>query len=143
MAVLAGGRGAGRRLPRARIPVTGGNVSFYNQTGDVPIHPTPVVAVLGVIDDVARRVPSGWQDPGDNVYLLGTTSLELDGSAWARRGARPPRRAPPVVDLGREKALGALLAAAATRASSTPRTTSPTAGWRRRWSSRACASASG
>lgn len=57
------------------IPVTGGNVSFYNQTGDVPIHPTPVVAVLGTIDDVARRVPSGWQDPGDNVYLLGTTAL--------------------------------------------------------------------
>jgi phosphoribosylformylglycinamidine synthase len=95
------------------IPVTGGNVSFYNQTGDVPIHPTPVVAVLGTIDDVARRVPSGWQDPGDNVYLLGTTSLELDGSAWAgvvhgHLGGRPPE-----VDLAREKALGSLLAAAA------------------------------
>ncbi|MEY4311108.1 MAG: hypothetical protein RLZ71_1034, partial [Actinomycetota bacterium] len=46
------------------IPVTGGNVSFYNQTGDVAIHPTPVVGVLGVIDDVARRIPSGWQDEG-------------------------------------------------------------------------------
>jgi phosphoribosylformylglycinamidine synthase len=41
------------------IPVTGGNVSFYNQTGDVAILPTPVVGVLGVIDDVARRVRSG------------------------------------------------------------------------------------
>jgi phosphoribosylformylglycinamidine synthase II len=95
------------------IPVTGGNVSFYNQTGDVPIHPTPVVAVLGTIDDVARRVPSGWQDPGDNIYLLGTTSLELDGSAWAgvvhgHLGGRPP-----VVDLEREKALAGLLAAGA------------------------------
>jgi len=95
------------------IPVTGGNVSFYNQTGEVPIHPTPVVAVLGVIDDVARRVPSGWQDAGDNLYLLGTTALELDGSAWAgvvhgHLGGRPP-----AVDLGREKELGSLLAAAA------------------------------
>jgi len=95
------------------IPVTGGNVSFYNQTGEVPIHPTPVVAVLGVIDDVARRVPSGWQDAGDNLYLLGTTSLELDGSAWAgvvhgHLGGRPP-----AVDLTRERALGELLAAAA------------------------------
>jgi phosphoribosylformylglycinamidine synthase len=95
------------------IPVTGGNVSFYNQTGDVPIHPTPVVAVLGTIDDVARRVPSGWQDPGDNVYLLGTTVLELDGSAWAgvvhgHLGGRPP-----AVDLPREKALAGLLAAGA------------------------------
>jgi phosphoribosylformylglycinamidine synthase len=95
------------------IPVTGGNVSFYNQTGDVPIHPTPVVAVLGTIDDVARRVPSGWQDAGDNLYLLGTTALELDGSAWAglvhgHLGGRPP-----AVDLAREKSLGELLAAAA------------------------------
>jgi phosphoribosylformylglycinamidine synthase len=95
------------------IPVTGGNVSFYNQTGEVPIYPTPVVAVLGTIDDVARRVPSGWQDAGDNLYLLGTTSLELDGSAWAgivhgHLGGRPP-----AVDLEREKALGGLLAAAA------------------------------
>ncbi|WP_294179914.1 phosphoribosylformylglycinamidine synthase subunit PurL [uncultured Schumannella sp.] len=95
------------------IPVTGGNVSFYNQTGDVPIHPTPVVAVLGTIDNVARRVPSGWQDAGDNLYLLGTTALELDGSAWAgvvhdHLGGRPPK-----VDLAREKDLGELLAAGA------------------------------
>ncbi|MDI2098388.1 phosphoribosylformylglycinamidine synthase subunit PurL [Ruicaihuangia caeni] len=95
------------------IPVTGGNVSFYNQTGDVPIHPTPVVAVLGVIDDVARRIPSGWQDAGDNIYLLGTTALELDGSAWSgvihdHLGGRPP-----AVDLAREKQLAQLIAAGA------------------------------
>ena len=66
------------------IPVTGGNVSFYNQSGDVAIYPTPVVGVLGVIDDVARRIPSGWQDDGNNIYLLGTTFDELDGSAWAK-----------------------------------------------------------
>ncbi|MCW4385537.1 phosphoribosylformylglycinamidine synthase subunit PurL [Salinibacterium sp. SYSU T00001] len=95
------------------IPVTGGNVSFYNQTGDVPIHPTPVVAVLGVIDDVARRVPSGWQDEGNNIYLLGTTRDELDGSAWAgvihdHLGGRPP-----VVDLAGEKQLAELLHSAA------------------------------
>ncbi|PFG30357.1 phosphoribosylformylglycinamidine synthase subunit PurL [Paramicrobacterium agarici] len=94
------------------IPVTGGNVSFYNQTGDTPIFPTPVVGVLGVIDDVARRVPSGWQDEGDNIYLLGTTRTELSGSAWAgtvhgHLGGRPPK-----VDLQREKDLAALLHAA-------------------------------
>jgi phosphoribosylformylglycinamidine synthase len=95
------------------VPVTGGNVSFYNQTGDVPIHPTPVVAVMGVIDDVGRRVPSGWQDSGDNLYLLGTTELELDGSAWAgvvhgHLGGRPP-----AVKLAHEKQLAGLLSAAA------------------------------
>jgi len=98
------------------IPVTGGNVSFYNQTGDQPIHPTPVVAVLGVIDDVGRRTPSGWQDDGHNIYLLGTTAEELDGSAWSgvvhnHLGGRPP-----VVDLGREVALGGLLHAASKEA---------------------------
>jgi len=91
------------------IPVTGGNVSFYNQTGDVAIHPTPVVGVLGVIDDVARRIPSGWQDSGHNIYLLGVTRDELDGSAWAgvihdHLGGKPP-----VVDLAGEKALADLL----------------------------------
>ncbi|MEN9343108.1 MAG: hypothetical protein RIR24_695, partial [Actinomycetota bacterium] len=91
------------------IPVTGGNVSFYNQTGDVAIHPTPVVGVLGVIDDVARRIPSGWQDAGNNIYLLGVTRDELDGSVWAdvihdHLGGRPP-----VVDLAHEAALADLL----------------------------------
>ena len=66
-------------------PVTGGNVSFYNQTGDVPILPTPVVGVLGVIDDVTRRTPSGFASAGDAVYLLGDTQDELAGSAWAAR----------------------------------------------------------
>ncbi len=95
------------------IPVTGGNVSFYNQTGDVPIHPTPVVAVLGVIDDVAKRVPSGWQDEGNNIYLLGVTREELDGSAWAGTVHGHLGGHPPIVDLAQEKKLAALLAAGA------------------------------
>ena len=93
-------------------PVTGGNVSFYNQTGDVPIHPTPLVGVLGIIDDVSRRIPSGWQDEGQNIYLLGVTATELSGSAWAdtvhgHLGGRPP-----AVDLAAEKRLAGLIAAA-------------------------------
>jgi phosphoribosylformylglycinamidine synthase II len=91
------------------IPVTGGNVSFYNQTGDVAIHPTPVVGVLGVIDDVARRVPSGWQDQGNNIYLLGTTRDELDGSVWSEVIHQHLGGKPPVVNLAGEKALAELL----------------------------------
>jgi len=94
------------------VPVTGGNVSFYNQTGDQPIFPTPVVGVLGIIDDVARRIPSGWQDAGENIYLLGVTATELSGSAWAdtvhgHLGGRPP-----AVDLAQEKKLADLIHAA-------------------------------
>ncbi len=93
------------------VPVTGGNVSLYNQTGSTAIHPTPVVGVLGTIDDVAKRIPSGWQDDGLNLYLLGTTALELDGSAWAgvvhdHLGGRPP-----AVRLEAERDLAGLLAA--------------------------------
>ena len=91
------------------IPVTGGNVSFYNQTGDVAIHPTPVVGVLGVIDDVARRVPSGWQDAGHNIYLLGITRDELDGSVWSEVLHDHLGGKPPIVDLAAEKALADLL----------------------------------
>jgi len=91
------------------VPVTGGNVSLYNQTGDTPIHPTPVVGVLGIIDDVARRVPSGWQDVGENLYLLGTTRDELDGSAWAEAVHQHLGGLPPRVDLDAERQLAELL----------------------------------
>ncbi|MCI4012752.1 phosphoribosylformylglycinamidine synthase subunit PurL [Brevibacterium sp. ZH18] len=91
------------------IPVTGGNVSLYNQTGGVAIHPTPVVGVLGVFDDVTRATPSGWKEPGQTIYMLGTTEAELDGSAWAdvtagHLGGVPPQYKPQV-----EKELGEIL----------------------------------
>ncbi|MGW9113501.1 phosphoribosylformylglycinamidine synthase subunit PurL [Microbacterium sp. NPDC055683] len=94
------------------VPVTGGNVSFYNQTGDTPIHPTPVVGVLGIVDDVARRIPSGWQDAGENIYLLGVTKEELSGSAWAEVVHSHLGGRPPAVDLEGEKRLAGLIAAA-------------------------------
>jgi phosphoribosylformylglycinamidine synthase II len=94
------------------IPVTGGNVSLYNQTGETAILPTPVVAVLGVIDDVTRRTPTGFVAPDETVLLLGETREELSGSEWAHvvhghLGGTPPR-----VDLAAEQALGSLLAEA-------------------------------
>ncbi|MBT1035718.1 phosphoribosylformylglycinamidine synthase subunit PurL [Canibacter sp. lx-45] len=91
------------------VPVTGGNVSLYNQTDQTPIHPTPVVGVLGIIDDVARRVPSGWQDQGENLYLLGVTKDELDGSAWADAVHNHLGGTPPKVDLAAESQLAGLL----------------------------------
>ncbi|WP_036517414.1 phosphoribosylformylglycinamidine synthase subunit PurL [Nocardioides sp. J54] len=77
------------------VPVTGGNVSLYNQTGETAILPTPVVAVLGVIEDVRRRTPSVFQVSGDVVVQLGSTHEELSGSEWAHvvhghLGGRPP-----------------------------------------------------
>jgi phosphoribosylformylglycinamidine synthase subunit PurL len=93
-------------------PVTGGNVSLYNQTGDVAIHPTPVVAVLGVIDDVARRTPIAFTDEGHLVYLLGDTREEFGGSAWSQVVHDHLGGMPPAVDLDRERLLGEILIAA-------------------------------
>ncbi|MBS45492.1 MAG: phosphoribosylformylglycinamidine synthase II [Nocardioides sp.] len=98
------------------VPVTGGNVSLYNSTGGNAILPTPVVAVLGVIDDVATRTPSGFRsvegdDPGDRVLLLGSTAEELSGSEWAHVAHGHLGGHPPAVDLAGEQALSRVLAA--------------------------------
>jgi len=95
------------------VPVTGGNVSLYNQTGTTPIYPTPVVAVMGVIDTVERRLPSGWQDDGENLYLLGDTKAELDGSLWAQVVHDHLGGIPPLPDMAAEKALAGVMVAAA------------------------------
>ncbi len=95
------------------IPVTGGNVSFYNQTGSTAIHPTPVVGVLGVIDDVRRRIPTALGTmPDETLLLLGDTRDEFDGSIWAQVSADHLGGLPPSVDLDRERMLADVLSAA-------------------------------
>ncbi|WAJ47905.1 phosphoribosylformylglycinamidine synthase subunit PurL [Mycobacterium sp. Aquia_216] len=95
------------------IPVTGGNVSFYNQTGSAAILPTPVVGVLGVIDDVDRRIPTAvGTEPGESLLLLGDTRDEFDGSIWAQVTGEHLGGLPPAVDLQREKLLAEVLSAA-------------------------------
>jgi phosphoribosylformylglycinamidine synthase len=96
------------------LPVTGGNVSFYNQTGAVAILPTPVIGVLGVIDDVRTRTPMSFDRAGLDLYLLGETENHLAGSEWAymhnQRGGIAP-----VADLQREMRLIELLVAGRTK----------------------------
>jgi len=93
------------------LPVTGGNVSFYNQTGTTAIHPTPVIGVLGVHDDVRRRLGMAFV-PGTSLIVLGETRPDFGGSAWAHiihghLGGRPPEP-----DLAAESRLAGLLARA-------------------------------
>jgi phosphoribosylformylglycinamidine synthase len=96
------------------LPVTGGNVSFYNQTGAVAILPTPVIGVLGVIDDVRTRTPMSFDRAGLDLYLLGETENDLAGSEWAymhnQRGGIAP-----IADLQREMRLIDLLVAGRTK----------------------------
>jgi len=95
------------------LPVTGGNVSFYNQTGSVAILPTPVIGVLGVIDDVRTRTPMSFDRAGLDLYLLGETQNDIAGSEWAyihgQRGGSAP-----IADLKREMRLIEVLVAGRT-----------------------------
>jgi phosphoribosylformylglycinamidine synthase subunit PurL len=95
------------------IPVTGGNVSLYNQTGSSAINPTPVIGVLGVHDDVRKRLATGFAGDGARIMLLGTTREEFGGSAWAQVVHQHLGGRPPAVDLVAEQNLAALMAAAA------------------------------
>jgi phosphoribosylformylglycinamidine synthase len=91
------------------VPVTGGNVSFYNQTGATPILPTPVIGVLGVIDDVTRRTPHAFHTDGAQIYLLGDTRDEFGGSEWMDVVHGFVGGTPPAVDLERERLLADIL----------------------------------
>lgn len=85
------------------IPVTGGNVSFYNETDGAAIHPTPVLGVVGLIEDLSRSLSPGFQREGDAVLLLGENKNEIGASEYlqcffGREAGRPPK-----IDLIREK----------------------------------------
>ena len=89
------------------LPVVSGNVSLYNETSERNIPPTPVIGMVGLLDDVSARCPAGFQDDGDLVFLLGDTREELAGSEYLRLlGARLEGR-PPMVSLEMERRLQA------------------------------------
>ena len=95
------------------VPVTGGNVSFYNQTADAAIHPTPIVGVLGVHDDVRSRLSIGFRRAGCEVVLLGRSEAEFGGSLWAHVAHGHLGGRPPAVNLAAERELAAVLIAGA------------------------------
>ncbi len=95
-------------------PVTGGNVSFYNESGGRPIHPTPVVGVLGLLEDAALAVATGFPAAGLDLWLLGETRAEFGGSAWQRLAGKLEGQ-PPALDLEAEAALQRLLVDLATQ----------------------------
>ena len=74
--------GMGEACEALGTPVTGGNVSLYNETGGTPVYPTPVVGMIGVLKDISRRVGSAFTDEGGEIWLAGVTREELGGSAF-------------------------------------------------------------
>jgi phosphoribosylformylglycinamidine synthase II len=91
------------------IPITGGNVSLYNETDGKAILPTPVLGVVGLIEDASKVIDRVFQGPGRDVLLFGTSAAEFGGSEYQKLTARDNRGVPPVLDLKVERALQALL----------------------------------
>jgi phosphoribosylformylglycinamidine (FGAM) synthase-like enzyme len=106
-------RGMGDACRALGTPVTGGNVSFYNESGDSAIHPTPIIGMLGLLEDYRLLVRSAFPRPGLYVYLLGETFPELGGSEFAEMVLGRVAGRPPALDLEREADLLALLQEAA------------------------------
>src|SRR5690606_20728356 len=77
-------------------PVVGGNVSLYNETGGRAIYPTPIIGMVGVLDDVAGRLEQAFRRAGDAVYLVGPAGDALGGSRYLKalygvvKGPLPP-----------------------------------------------------
>jgi len=100
-----------------RTPITGGNVSLYNETRGEGIYPTPVIGVVGILDDVTKAVPSSFQHEGDIVLFLSTVRgvgrqafRDLGASAWAQSQGWPLWGEPVVLDLTEEATLHRALA---------------------------------
>ncbi|HUF77051.1 MAG TPA: phosphoribosylformylglycinamidine synthase subunit PurL [Longimicrobiales bacterium] len=86
-------------------PVTGGNVSLYNETDGRAIYPTPVIGMVGVIDEVSHITPQAFVSAGDDIVLLGETTEELGGSEYLYVTADLVAGPPPAVDLEAERML--------------------------------------
>ena len=88
-----------------KIPVVSGNVSFYNETDGVPIHPTPTVGMVGLLAEVTKVVTPWFKSAGDVVVLLGRTREELGGSEYLKVVQGLVKGTPPWIDLRLEQAV--------------------------------------
>ena len=86
-----------------KIPIVSGNVSFYNETEGRSIPPTPTIAMVGLLDNVSRRVTQWFHEPGDVVLLLGRTREEIGGSEYLATVHGRVGGTPPWIDLEAEK----------------------------------------
>jgi phosphoribosylformylglycinamidine synthase len=95
------------------VPITGGNVSLYNETDGIAIYPTPTVGVVGLIDDASRALARTFRATGHDIVLLGEGAGELGGSEYLKTVHGLIQGQPPALDLARERALIGLLGRAA------------------------------
>lgn len=95
-------RGMGDACRAMNTPVTGGNVSFHNESQNRAIFPTPTIGMLGVIDDLSKAMQAGFRREGDAIYLLGNDRQELGGSEYLKQVHSMVAGKPPVIDIDEE-----------------------------------------
>ena len=100
---------------RLGVPITGGNVSFYNETEGEGIYPTPVVGVVGIVEDATTCLKHYFREPGDLVYLLGETKDELGASEYLKAIHDRIDGQPPALDVDVEAALHRFMREATSR----------------------------
>ncbi|MGB5072841.1 MAG: AIR synthase related protein, partial [Bacteroidota bacterium] len=101
--------GMGEACRLFETPVTGGNVSFYNENPNGAVYPTPVIGMLGLIDDIDHITQSGFRNDGDRIVLLGTNRNEISGSEYLTRIHGIVGGDAPFLDLEEEHRLHGLL----------------------------------
>jgi phosphoribosylformylglycinamidine synthase II len=102
-------RGIGEACRALGVPITGGNVSLYNETEGRAIYPTPVLGVVGLLEDASQTVTRTFRSPGAAVIVLGDNYGELGGSEYLARLHGTVAGAPPALDLDRERAVQQLI----------------------------------
>jgi phosphoribosylformylglycinamidine synthase len=105
--------GIGTACRALDVPITGGNVSLYNETDGSAIYPTPTIGVVGLLEHADRVVGRRFQESGDPIILLGEGRGELGGSEYLKVVHDLVRGVPPELDLNAERALQMLLVALA------------------------------
>jgi phosphoribosylformylglycinamidine synthase II len=108
-------RGLGDACRALGLPVTGGNVSLYNESAAGAIAPTPEIGVVGLLDDITKLVRPAFQQDGDAVLLVGDGTAGLAGSEYAAVAGLAAEDGPPLLDLDRERRLQAFVRDAAGR----------------------------
>jgi phosphoribosylformylglycinamidine synthase subunit PurL len=107
-----GVRGLGDACRALGLPVTGGNVSLYNESLSGAIQPTAQIGIVGLLDDLARRIGPAFPEAGVVVGLVGTTVPGMAGSIYAELAGSAPDDRPPAVDLDAALSLLRFLASA-------------------------------
>ena len=105
--------GMGEACRSLNTPVTGGNVSLYNETGGEPVYPTPVIGMVGLLTNLEHRVPSSFQHAGDEIWVVGVTREEIGATEYLAAVHGLVAGEPPVVDLNEAKQLVDFLVTAA------------------------------